>query len=114
MENNMTFSVKERVILLDFVPKEGNILFVKMVQNFLEELSFSDDENKILCFHQTLKGQILWDEEAAGKISKDIIVPDTLKDQIAVKLMKLNDKNKLSVDHIEIYERFVGELKTDK
>jgi len=108
----MKFSVKERVILLDFVPKEGNILFVKMVQNFLEELSFSDEENAKLCFHQTIKGQVLWDEISANEISKDIEVPDTLKDQIVTKLIKLNDKNKLSIDHIGIYEKFISQDKS--
>lgn len=101
-------SVKERALLLDFIPREGNIIFVKMCQDLLEDLSFSDDENKKLCFHQTTKGLLLWDEEAAENIEKEVDIPDTIKDQITTKLIRLNDKDKLTIDHICLYDRFIG------
>ncbi len=102
----MKLSVKDRVVLLGFIPKEGNLLFVKMVQQLLEDLSFSDSEEKTLGFYQKLQGQVMWDEEAAENINKEIEIPDTLRDQIISKLNKFNNNNKLTPDHISLCEKF--------
>ena len=99
-------SVKDRVALLGFIPKEGNLLFVKMVQQLLGDLSFDDREEKKLCFYQTIKGQVMWDEKSAEEIKKEVEIPDTLRDQIISKLNKFNNSNKLTPDHIGLCDKF--------
>jgi len=100
-------TVKDRVMLLDLVPKEGRFLFVKMVQTLLGELSFSQEENDKLIFQQTIKGEVRWVEKAAEGMVKVVEIPQTIIDEITASLRRLEEKGKLTIDHVQLYEKFV-------
>jgi hypothetical protein len=101
-------SVKDRIMLLDLLPKMGSFLFLKMVNQVMEDLSFSEDENKTICFHQDLKGGLHWNEKSASDVIKEINIPETIREKIYSELTKLEEKQNLTVDHINIYEIFVS------
>ena len=63
----MQLSVAERLLLLNVLPKEGDILSLRIVLKLKEELSFSEAEHAALKFHQDGEG-IHWDETGAQQL----------------------------------------------
>lgn len=48
----MEFSVLERILLLQALPKEGSFANLKLLREVRESLSFSEEEHKLLGFRQ--------------------------------------------------------------
>lgn len=100
----MELTIKERIVLLNILPKEGNVITLKLVRKFREALSFSETEIK----EGKIKigdGQINWDDSVLK--SKDVKVEDTIKSLIVKSLRDLDQKEKLTEEHISLYEKFV-------
>jgi len=108
----MKVTVKERIVLLSVVPKEGDFKTLKQIRKLREDLSFSDKENKMLKFVYSDNGNINWIEpnKDRGKFyTKEVEISDTLM-AIIVDALKMSDKQKkLNHDTFELYERFVGD-----
>ena len=100
----MKLSVLERILLSQILPVEGSFTNLKLLRVAKEELSFTDEENKKLAFQQ--KGNtMLWDT------TKEEILEITLSD-VVIKLIqtaleKLNKEEKLTEQHITLYEKFI-------
>ena len=101
----MLLSVFERLILLNILPKEGDITTLKIIRKLKDDLSFSEEEHTALQFKNE-DGQIMWKEEA--DIKKEIEIGEKATDIIAEALKALNKAKKLTEAHISIYERFTG------
>jgi len=102
----MELKVYERLILLNILPKEGDFTTLKIVRKLREDLSFSEDEHKVLQFEQS-EGTVKWKSE--GDIPKDIPIGEKATDVIADVLKKLSKDKKLNDSHFDLYEKFVGE-----
>ena len=102
----MELTVLERIVLLSALPNEGNFITLKIVRNLREELSFTEEEHKILNFKQ-LNDNISWDVKT--NVIKDFKFGEKATDIIKESLKKLNDSNKLTEQHYSIYLKFVGE-----
>lgn len=100
----MILSVKERLILLSTLPAQGDITALKIIRKLREDLSFSEDEHKKLKFIQEQDG-VRWDDKE--EMPKDIQIGEKAMDIIVDSLKKLNAQKKLSMDHLDVYERFV-------
>jgi len=101
----MILSVFERLILLNIMPKEGDITTIKIIRKLKDDLSFSEEEHTALQFKNE-DGQIMWKEDA--DIQKEIEIGEKASDIIAEALKSLNKAKKLTEAHISIYERFTG------
>jgi hypothetical protein len=101
----MILSVFDRLILLNIMPKEGDITMLKIISKLKDNLSFSEEEHKALQFKNE-DGQIMWKEDA--DIKKDIEIGEKATDIIVEALKKLNKEKKLTEQHIPLYERFIG------
>ena len=101
----MLLSVFERLILLNILPKEGDITTLKIIRKLKDDLSFSEEEHTALQFKNE-DGQIMWKEDA--DIQKEIEIGEKASDIIAEALKSLNKAKKLTEAHISIYERFTG------
>jgi len=100
----MELTVKERLVLLNLLPNEGNFLTLKLMRKLREALSFDEEELKRLNVVQN-GDRVSWD--ITVDIRKDIAVGDVMTDVI-VKDLKGKDKDgKLTEDHITLYEKFV-------
>jgi len=100
----MEFSVKDRLILLGILPKEGNITTLKIVRNLREELSFNEEEHKLLNFTQN--GNLTnWNLEPAVK--KEIEIGEKATDVIVETLKGLDKNKKLHEDHLPLWDLFV-------
>ena len=104
----MFLSVKERLMLLSIVPAQGDFLTLKIVRKLREELSFSEEEHSLLQFRQDqASGMTRWSDTGEKQIVKDVQIGEKAIDIIADGLKKLNDEKKLTMDTMELYEKFV-------
>ena len=100
----MELNVFNRLILLNILPKEGDFTTLKIIRKLREDLSFSEEEHKLLQFKQE-NGSIQWQQDTAGP--KDIIIGEKASDVISDALKKLDKEKKLQEIHYDLYEMFV-------
>lgn len=100
----MELSVLERLLLLNILPKEGDFTTLKIVRTMRDDLSFSEEEHKILQFTQE-GDQLRW-KSGADK-PKQINFGEKATDLIVEALKKLNTDKKLTEQHMGLYEKFV-------
>jgi len=101
----MLLNTFDRLILLNVLPKEGDITTLKIIRKLKDDLSFSEEEHTALQFKNE-DGNIMWKEEA--DIKKEIEIGEKATDIIAEALKKLNKERKLTEAHIPVFEKFVG------
>jgi len=99
----MKLSVGDRLILLGIIPQQGDFTTLKIVRNMRDELSFSEEEHKKLKFKQK-EGMTYWEK---GK-NKEINFGEKATDIIVAAFKKLSEQKKLRIEHMELYEKFVG------
>jgi len=100
-------AVKERIMLLNILPKAGDILTIKLVRELKEELSIGEAEGKTLDLKISDQGAIQWNAEAAEKAGdKGIEIGDTAKELIVKTLKELDKQKELSEDHILLWDKF--------
>ena len=99
----MKLPVSDRLILLGVLPKEGDFTTLKILRQMKDDLSFSEEEHKILKIRQ--EGEMMFWEE--GLEDKEINFGEKATDIIVDAFKKLNDQKKLRIEHMELYEKFV-------
>ena len=102
----MKLNVKERLLLLGILPKENNFVTLKIVRKLQENLSFNEDEIKLLEF-KTNENQVTWNQSVEQE--KEIEIGEKATDIIADALKELDKNKKLTNDHFDLYEKFVKE-----
>jgi len=100
----MKLNVVERLMLLNILPPEGSITIMKLLRVLKEELSFSEKEHKLLEFKQE-EGQVFWKQDA--DIEKEVKIGEIMTETIKKELKKLNDEEKLTEGHIDLYDKFM-------
>jgi len=98
--------VKDRLILLNVLPPEGNLATIRIVRELREALSFSEAEHADLQMVQK-DNQLTWNdkaEAAAGPRSIDIGAKG--QEIIREALGKLDTDEKLTADHLELCDLF--------
>jgi acetamidase/formamidase len=125
----MKLSVYERLILLNILPIEGDIITIRIMRQLRETLSFTEEEYRDLQFKnihicpecetkaegpgECLKcqsrlvftGEIKWAEEADRP--KEFTFGDVSSRIISERLQELSQQKKLKESHINLYEKFV-------
>ena len=104
----MELTIMERLVLGSLLPTESNFITLRLVRKLKEDLSFDENEHKLLSFQQT-GDRISWNLEKAKDLLKDIEIGEILTEIIKKELKRLNEENKLKEDHISLYEKFIGE-----
>lgn len=99
----MDLSVVERLILMNLLPNEGTYINLKLVRVAREELSFSDEEVKLLQFVQDGE-QVKWNMEA--NILKDVTLGEVVTIMVVDSLKKLDGEGKLKNEHFTLFEKF--------
>ena len=100
----MKLSVLERIQLLGILPKEGDFSTLKIVRGLQNDLGFSEEELKEteLVLKDNHYG---WKKE----VEKDVQIGDKGTDIIKDSLKKLSEQKKLSIQMMDLYEKFVKE-----
>jgi len=99
----MELSVVERLVLLNLLPQEGSYINLKLLRTAREELSFSDEEVRILNFVQD-GGQVKWD--MGPDIMKDVTIGEVVTLMIVDLLKGLDKEGKLKNEHFSLFEKF--------
>jgi hypothetical protein len=102
----MILSVFERLLLLNILPKEGDLTTLKIVRTLRDNLSFSEEEHTALQFKHE-GGNVMWKDEA--EVNKDVVIGEKATDIIVDALKALNKAKKLTDQHVDLYEKFVKE-----
>ncbi len=106
----MELNIAERIALLNILPFEGNIITLRVVRELQSELSFTEDEIKQWKIKNTMqpdgRGVVVWDSDFTAK-TKDIKIGDTAKGVIVEQLKKLEQQQKLRLEMLDLYEKFV-------
>lgn len=104
----MVFTIKDRIILgciLGARKQLANVTSLKIIRQFREDLSFSEEEHSKLNLSETSDGVIKWDETA--EFTKEMEVSDVVTVYIRRLLLDLNREEKIHEDWLELYDRFV-------
>ncbi|MDD4689068.1 MAG: hypothetical protein PHE51_04900 [Eubacteriales bacterium] len=102
----MILTIKDRIYLLGLLPKESNFITLKIVRKLENDLGFSEDEIKKANIRSE-NNSIFWDEKKID--NKNIEIGEKATDIIIERLKELSNEKKLSIDMIELYEKFIKE-----
>jgi hypothetical protein len=104
----MQLTVRERLIILSILPKEGDFLTLKLLRKLQSDLSFNEEEHNLYKFVENKEdNSITWDDKVEQV--KEIEIGNKTKDIIVNSLKKLNDQKKLNESHYDVYIKFVGD-----
>ena len=101
----MLLDVLERLMLQGVLPSEGNFVTMRVIRDLRGELSFSETE--IAEFEiADGEGQVTWNKSKESP--KDITIGVKATEIIAKALEKMDAENKLTQQHLPLYEKFMG------
>jgi hypothetical protein len=98
--------VSERFALLSVLPEKGNYATLRIVGELRNELSFSEDELKKIKFVQ--EGNVAkWDNGV--NLVKYVHIGDVAANLIGDCLREMDNKGTLTLNHISLCDRFMGD-----
>ena len=101
----MKLNVLERILASGLLPKEGTFANLKLLRVAQEDLSFDEKENKALNFRQ--EGEMTrWEDSVVP--DKEIKLGEIATQLLTKKLKELDESEKLTSEHMSLYEKFVG------
>lgn len=109
----MVLTFAQRILLLQILPDQGNIVTLRVVQDLRKSLAATEEEIKehnIIVENVDGKSNIKWDPE----FSTDIEMGDIAKQIIAEQLKDLNEKKELTENMVSLYDLFVNPTKTEE
>jgi hypothetical protein len=104
----MKLSVRDRLLLLEILPREGDITTIRLVRKLREDLSFSEEEHEVLglSYTQNPNGTtgVTWNElnEVPVEFEFGLKVTELIRDS----LNTLNTQKKLTEAHLALYDLF--------
>ena len=106
----MELSVLERLLLLELLRgQSGDIVTLRVVTDALKAVGFTEPEHKILAFVNNDAGNVSWNPLDPQKIE----LGEKAGELIAAGLKKLSDAEKLTLEHVSLWDKFVGEEKAE-
>ena len=97
--------VLERMLIIGLIPPQGDITRLRQLREFRERMSFSDEERTKFGIEQLEGMNVVWktSEPKTYQLS-----PDEVK-MIKSALRVLDREKQLTVDHIPLWDQFIGE-----
>ena len=110
-EKTFKLSLKDRIALLNILPREGNIVTLRIIRDLQGTLSFSEAEISDYAIAVTQIGisnsfRTTWNAQG-NKAVKNVKIGANAESVIIEKLKELSDKKLLPLEMLELYERFV-------
>lgn len=113
----MRLTIPERISLLGILPREGNIITLRIIRKLQERLSFTETEmtrwKMVNTSHPDGRVSITWDEDFA-KEEVDIEIGENATAIIKRELRIVEGQGKLRYDAISIYEKFLEETEKEE
>ena len=107
----MLLSIHDRLMVLNLLPKQGDITMLRVIDETLKTVGFSDEEVESLDFKHD-EGGTKWNDTIGPK---EIAIGSAAAGLLRHALKKKNDDKALSLDEIPFYERIMedGDGKKD-
>lgn len=103
----MDLSVSERLVLLNVLPTEGDILTLKLTRDMVNNVGFSEEDLSALNFVENEElQQVTWDE---GFPVKTVGFGPKGLEVIIKAFEKLSRDGKMTMEHLPVAERFIDE-----
>ena len=103
----MILTVKERLLLQGLLQKRaGNIVTIRLLHDLQQDLGFSDEESEALGLTATDTG-VRWMTE--NEKPKEIKMGSATLAIIVGTLKELDASNALTIELLDLYEKFCGE-----
>ena len=99
----MELGIHERIILLNILPVEGDIVTVRIIKKLRTELGFTEKEIKTHKI-RSAENQVMW-EETGYKANIEIGEKATEITREAFK--RMDNEKKIREDMIDLYDRFM-------
>ena len=103
--SSVELRVAERLMLLNLLPQEGDIPLLRVIREAQTVIGLSEEELKVLELKQEGE-RVFWKSEA--DVVKDIKIGATATRLLQEKLESLNAADKLGLNQLALYEKFVG------
>ena len=100
----MKFEVEDRLVILNVLPKEGDIVTVRLLRDLALKIGFTAKEQEDYKIVTLENGQVKWDLLKAK--AKEIELLDPEKKAITEALEEFNKQKKLNFGQIKLYEVF--------
>ncbi len=97
----MELSVKDRIVLLSVLPREGNLTTIRQLRELREALSFTDEEHECYGMRE-IEDRIFWDSEG----TKDVPISPRMLTLIADEFRRLDERGKFRDEMLDTYEKF--------
>lgn len=98
----MVVNFLERVLILQLLPAENNILDLRIVVDLKRKLAASEEEIKEFNIKGE-EGRVSWDKD----FETEIEVGDRAKEIIKGALMKLDEDSKLTDQYLTLVDKFI-------
>ena len=100
----MELNLKERLMLLNIMPKHGDITTIRIIQDL--QRSFAPTEEEFAEFEIKQEGNhYSWGDK--GNKPKEIKIGAKGLDIIRGELKRLDKAKQLTADHVDIYKKFM-------
>lgn len=105
MMKDFELNLSERLQVIEILPREGNIISLRLVHDLKMKLSPTQKEIKDWKISVIGNGQIQFSQKANALRKKLVFLPAEI-DLIKKQFTDLSNQNKLSVDMIGVYDIF--------
>lgn len=102
----MNLSVIERIVLMNVLPEEANILTAKVVKDLIDSLGFTEEEHVVLKFREE-DGRTKW--EPTAEVRKEFDFGRKALSVITEALGQLDVNRKLTPDHVSLWTKFMDD-----
>ena len=97
----------ERLVVMGLLPQTGNFATLKIVTEANMMLGASDEESVIAGLIPKADGSVIAEYGWLAVPEKEFIFKETLLGLIKNALQKLNDEEKLTMEHYRVYQKFM-------
>lgn len=101
----MKVTIKERLVLPNVFPQHSDIITLWLCKEIGAKVQLTPEERERVRL-RVENERLVWDGEAS--IDVDFTRPEMKL--VADALVTMNTEKKLTVDHLELYEKFVGKV----
>jgi len=100
-------TLKERILLLNILPREGTLVTQKIVKNLRDRFGVSDEDWKTYGMEPIpeMPGQVRWD--ITKDIGTDFELGDKSLEIIKESLQELDNQKKVTEDFLSLYDKFL-------
>lgn len=106
----MELNTLERIVLLNLLPKEGDIVTLRVVKEVQEEVGFKGEELEALNFKNTPQGGMMWDTKA-GEKTIEVKIGKAAVGILLGHLKSLSESKRLPIDALSLYDKLEGKEK---